>query len=318
MELPVDPRLTNFNAFTVTRLDAQAHVSRVPNDPVAPKTRRPPARTVRLTLGSKHHRDAPLVSCLMLTRDRPRQAQIAVRLYRRQTWPNRELVIIDSSADQALAEWVESAGDRTIRFIRHDDRGATLGELRNRSVAEAAGQYVCQWDDDDLHHPARIEAEIGALKATGSNACFLSRELIWFPKRSRIGISESRAQEGTLMCEKAVMPPYPALRRGEDSPVMEAILDGQPFVALDLPELYVYVVHGTNTWDDGHMERFWRQCSQRFEGEAYRALLRQISGVYPVREYHEAIAEQQAGQPSGEGNTAPDLPTTVARTGSAA
>jgi glycosyltransferase involved in cell wall biosynthesis len=37
----------------------------------------------------------PLVSCLMVTRDRPHLAERAVHCFARQTWQCRELVIID-------------------------------------------------------------------------------------------------------------------------------------------------------------------------------------------------------------------------------
>jgi hypothetical protein len=34
--------------------------------------------------------------------------------------------------------------------------GATLGTLRGLSLDVATGEIVCQWDDDDCHHPDRI------------------------------------------------------------------------------------------------------------------------------------------------------------------
>ena len=293
MELPLNPRLTTFNVFSVTRLEVPAFVSRLPNDPAPSAGRRPPLRTLKLNLGSKRDLDAPLVSCLMPTRNRFHQAQIAVRVYRRQTWPNKELIIVvDGGGDEPFVEWAASLNDPSIRVIRVDEN-ITLGELRNRSVVEAAGQYICQWDDDDMSHPARIEVQIKALKATRSKACLLARELLWFPRQARLAVTEFRAQEGTLLCEKAIMPPYPPLRRGEDTPAVAAILNAHPFVALDLPELYVRVAHGANTWDDAHMERFWRRATQRFEGDAYHRAVSQLAGACPLREYREGMIEQQ-------------------------
>ena len=51
------------------------------------------------------------------------------------------------------------------------------------------------------------------------------------------------------------MPPYADRARGEDTPVIRALLDEGRVVAIDQPGLYVYVYHGANTWDRGHFER---------------------------------------------------------------
>ena len=290
MESPLDSRLTDFDAFKETRLKAPAFVSGRPSDPAVPETRRPPSRRLRLTLGTKQDRDAPLVSCLMPTRGRFHLAKIAVGLFRRQTWPNKELVVVLHGGGNALADWIASLDDPTIRVSNADAR-MTLGELRNHSVAEARGHYICQWDDDDLSHPARIEAQMGALLATRSRACLFSRVILWFPRTPRLAFTEFHAFEGTLLCEKAAVPHFPALSLGEDTPTITEILKANPFVLLDVPELYVYVAHGSNTWRDAHMERFWQRATRRFEGETCRRATSQLSGVYPLGEYLDGMAQ---------------------------
>ncbi len=46
------------------------------------------------------------------------------------------------------------------------------------------------------------------------------------------------------------MPPYPELRRGEDTPVIQAM----QIVRLDAPHLYQYRFHGENTFDEAHWQ----------------------------------------------------------------
>lgn len=286
----VDARLIGFNALGAMRVTAPMHVSRGRIDPEAVRQWEPRRRMLIMNFGPKGDRNAPMVSCLMLTRDRVRQAKLAVRLYRRQTWLNRELVVIDSSVDGTFAEWIASLGDPSIRLIKVDRAAEiTLGELRNLSVAEARGAYICQWDDDDLHHPARIEAQMTALKAADARVCLLLRELVWFPSGARLAISRERGHEHSLICEKAILPPFPALPRGEDTPVMRALLASQPFTLLNLPELYVYVVHGSNTWGESHMDTIWRKSTRRFEGPAYGEMFYLLSRCYPLGDYIEAL-----------------------------
>ena len=65
------------------------------------------------------------------------------------------------------------------------------------------------------------------------------------------------------------MPAYPHLRRGEDTPVVEQIVREGRVVLLDLPELYIYVFHGSNTFESSHWEIHWNAASETYEDERY-------------------------------------------------
>ena len=52
----------------------------------------------------------PLISCLMLTRGRLVPTRFAIDCYRRQTWPNRELVIVCDDPDSELPDVRRDAG----------------------------------------------------------------------------------------------------------------------------------------------------------------------------------------------------------------
>src|SRR5689334_1924636 len=74
----------------------------------------------------------PLVSCLMVSRgDRP-AVEEAILGYQRQTYDNRELVIVTSAMDNLIEPLLAKLEDPSIRF--HLASPATLGELRNVSV----------------------------------------------------------------------------------------------------------------------------------------------------------------------------------------
>ena len=244
----------------------------------------------------------PLISCLMVTRGRGGERggllRFAIEGFARQTYPNRELVIVcDSPAlpqDDPLERAIREAGCPNIRLIRVVMGGQpgslTLGELRNIAVDQAAGRYVCQWDDDDLYDPCRLEMQQRVLAAAGAQACLLGRWMIWWPAENRLAVSCERDWEGSLLCEKAVMPRYPALRRGEDTPVVEQLRRSARVVRMDLPRLYTYVVHGGNTFTAPHFEAHWQTATARFDGGRCRAVLEEMGKRLPVEGYRRAVS----------------------------
>ena len=252
----------------------------------------------------------PLISCLMVTRGRRALLEFAIGCFARQTYPNRELVIVcDSPAlpqDDPLERAIRAAGCQNVRLIRVDaagrQGGATLGELRNIAVDHAAGRYVCQWDDDDLYDPCRLQMQQRVLAAAGAQACLLGRWMIWWPAEDRLAVSCERDWEGSLLCEKAVMPRYPALRRGEDTPVVEQLRRSARVVRMDLPRLYTYVVHGGNTFGPPHFEVHWQTATARFDGDRCRAVLEEMGKRLPMEAYRRAAlskAEDMGAVPAG-------------------
>ena len=206
-----------------------------------------------------------LVSCLMVTAARPTSARLAVECFQRQSYPNRELVIIDDGQTDDLADYVAGLGDERIRMVRLASTDKTLGELRNAAVANARGDLVCQWDDDDLSDPDRLWWQVGVLNDSGAEACFLERWTILWSDGPRIAIGTRRLWEGSMVARREVVVEYPALRRGEDSPVAEAIVSRGTVALLDLPELYIYLVHGNNTFDAAHFDAHWDAATVRVE-----------------------------------------------------
>lgn len=218
----------------------------------------------------------PMVSCLMVTKDRPALARHAVACFQRQTYPNRELIIVDDGASDTLDAWVRDLADPQIRHLRLPADDRPLGELRNAAVAAATGEYVAGWDDDDLSHPNRLALQVAAARALRADACFLERELMWWPRERRIAASCRRVWEGSMLCTRAGMPAYPAERRGEDTPVAFDVARRGRTVLLDAPFLYVYIFHGANTFEAAHWNTHWRAATEQYEGAAYDTLLAQL------------------------------------------
>ncbi|MEJ0015592.1 MAG: glycosyltransferase [Acetobacteraceae bacterium] len=185
--------------------------------------------------------------------------------YRRQTYPERELVIVTESES---ASDIEALRDTVRRFDRGDIRlvriapGQTLGAMRMASIAAARGDVICQWDDDDRSHPERLSRQWGRLRETGAEAVLLRDVVHYFPGHDRLYVTSWRAtpasgHPGTLMARIDAPLSYPTIgetaSRGEDLAVVLALNErGTLAVLADAPHLFVYVSHGRNTWADDH------------------------------------------------------------------
>lgn len=203
--------------------------------------------------------DQELVSCLCVTSHRTRLLARAVACFLRQTYQSRELIVVYGSADTETRDYLLALSEPSIRPVQVDDASEVpLGALRNRSIEASRGYYVATWDDDDWHAPGRLTAQINAIRESGKQGCLLSRILAYDGITDTAFVSNGRGWEGTLVAERAAMPSFPGIAKGEDTPVVKQMLAEGKLIPLDRPHLYVYTYHGANTWDRSNWERTLR------------------------------------------------------------
>ncbi len=75
-------------------------------------------------------------------------------LFERQTWPRRELLVIDDSPEPSPTLARLHRAD--VRYV-HLDRRLPVGTKRNIANELARGDVVCQWDDDDYYAEGYLE-----------------------------------------------------------------------------------------------------------------------------------------------------------------
>jgi UDP:flavonoid glycosyltransferase YjiC (YdhE family)/GT2 family glycosyltransferase len=234
-----------------------------------------PAQQHRIDLNTYTARGPlPRISCLMVTHGRAHLALRAIHCFRTQTYPNRELIIVDDDPDDRLARALPDINDPRIVHIRLPDEGRTLGDLRNVAVQHASGTFIAQWDDDDLSDPERLAIQMAAINTFHAEACMLQRHTLWWPERRRMAVSNRRAWEGSLLCARARLPRYPDLPKGEDTPVVEQIVRTARVALLDAPQLYTYVFHGENTHTTAHWDHLWRGATAIVAPDAYPDMVR--------------------------------------------
>lgn len=202
--------------------------------------------------------ELPLISCLCVSKFRAPLLRRSLACFFDQTWPHRELVLVYQSDDADTAAIVASLKhDARVRPVCIDaDDVPPLGTLRNRSVAEARGTFIAQWDDDDWHGPARLAMQLDAMRKHRAPACVLTRVTMYDALGRRSWASGDRTWECTLVAQRDAMPAFPDLQRGEDTPVVAALRDRRMLLGLEFPELYIYTFHGRNTWEFRHWEQY--------------------------------------------------------------
>ncbi|MES2529847.1 MAG: glycosyltransferase family A protein [Pseudomonadota bacterium] len=226
---------------------------------------------------------ADFVSCLCVTRHRVPLLRRAVDCFLAQTHAARELLIVCESDDEATRDFAVALDHPLIRVIVVPaEPKRSLGALRNLAIAAAPGPLVAQWDDDDWHSPARLEAQIAAMHEHGRPACVLYRWTLYDAVARRSYVSHERPWEGSLVARREAVPAYPEWVRGEDVPVIQAMLDAQQLVCLDAPELYVYIHHGANTWDSTHFTDGVFPASQPLPDAATRHIEEVLGVVQPL------------------------------------
>jgi glycosyltransferase involved in cell wall biosynthesis len=142
---------------------------------------------------SNHHinSDAPRVSAIIPTRDRPDLLAGAIRSAFRQTWRQLEVIVVVDGPDETTGEYLEAIHDPRLRVIYLPERRGG-SDARNAGVRAACGEWIAFLDDDDEWLPEKIERQMRAAHAMPD----------WFPVVSCRLIAQSPTTS-------RVLPPRP-------------------------------------------------------------------------------------------------------------
>lgn len=99
--------------------------------------------------------DLPLVTCILVfgVRERMKMARKAVQQFVDQTYPRKQLVIVNTTEQSVTTVPYYAIKERKV----HTGEKLTLGMMRNIGLDLADGDWVrpC-WDDDDYYHPFQL------------------------------------------------------------------------------------------------------------------------------------------------------------------
>lgn len=224
------------------------------------------------------------ISALMITgktESHRRLAELAVQCFLRQTYADKELVIINTAPTRP---WFRDR-HASVREIGLHQGNATLGDLRNRSYEEARGDLWLQWDDDDYHHPNRIAWQV-ANHRPGTCSILRRQYRLDLMSGSWGLVDASRWPRGGIVGTMLHEPTewrYPSIEKAEDTAFIQRYYDAGLVNPQDNPaELYVRTYHGGNTWDRGKIMRPAERKGHRQGDAAYVASVRELYQRQPA------------------------------------
>lgn len=204
--------------------------------------------------------EMPLVSCIMPTADRREFVPQAIRRFLRQDYPRAELLILDDGR-RPVGDCVPA--NNRIRYVRLEGKH-TIGAKRNLACAQASGELILHWDDDDWYPETRIRRQTRALLEARADVCGTGTLMFFEPSADRAweyhydGGGVKWVAGSTLMYRRGFWErhKFPDVQVGEDA---QFIWRGAAASVLDMRDrtLCVATVHAGNTSPKETGGTFW-------------------------------------------------------------
>jgi len=190
-----------------------------------------------------------------------------------QSWPDKELVVVETYHDEPSAFFQRIAReDPRLKYMaikRPVGEDLTVGAKRNLTILLASGQYCVNFDDDDLYADRYVERMVSEMKKRSLVALTLSGWHNFFEARGSAGYSEPNSWDPEDQDEMdeilygygfsyvhlrvmALFFPYPNLAFAEDAPFMLKLRQKMGRVGLmeDVEGLCLHIVHSTSSTPD--------------------------------------------------------------------
>ncbi len=217
-------------------------------------------------------RQMPLVSCVMPTADRPHFVPQAVAYFLRQTYPNRELIIVDDGIEP-IANLLPD--DPHIRIIRLEQK-MSIGAKLNLGFAQAKGQIFAKWDDDVWTAPWRLSYQAAAILKHKADICATENCLHYDLKTGKAWhsvrpIGTRRWVTGSTLCFSPAFwhrNPFPDISLGEDIRFVRNAPDAK-LLPLQATDFVIDIMHTNNTSPKNSASPRWHP----FPSEEIRVLM---------------------------------------------
>ena len=188
----------------------------------------------------------PLVSCVCPTGNRQSLIMMAIDCFLSQTYPNKELIVLDDGVSPTSVPCHPS-----IKYHRHVGPKLTTGAKRNLCNELAAGEVICNWDDDDWSHPSRVSVQVNHLVTSGKAFTGFG-QMYFHGNDSTFLMSNCGGGLGTAQCyTKAFWQshPYPSIQTTEDILFCQAAERLGECSVISGEGMMVARRHPSNSWD---------------------------------------------------------------------
>jgi glycosyltransferase involved in cell wall biosynthesis len=200
---------------------------------------------------------APLVSCIMPTRNRGVFVGQSISYFLRQDYKNKELIIVDDGIED-VADLVPS--DAPITYIGLDER-ATVGHKRNLAVQNSKGEIIAHWDDDDWYADDRLSYQAQTLLNCDAEICGLDTGFFYDMRQNRFWSCTPALHKKMFFADvhgRSILyfkklweryGHYPDVSLGEDAFLLKKALEKKAkIVKVENDGKLIYIRHTTNAW----------------------------------------------------------------------
>lgn len=197
----------------------------------------------------------PFLSVITPTYNRSKYFAAALDCYLTQTYPlnRREWIILDDGTEQLDEILAKAPAEARIKLIKLTER-LTIGAKRNRLNAEATGDIIVCWDDDDYYPPERLShiaqsfLQNPRIDLAGSSTMYIyfqDDQSIW--QTGPFGPTHATA--GTLAYRKRYATAHKydeTVRFAEETSFLESYR--WPMIQLDPRKSILCIAHAANTY----------------------------------------------------------------------
>lgn len=189
---------------------------------------------------AKQEDEYPLVSAIMLAGRMPiTDILAAIECFRAQTYPYRELIVLNNAKSQFDASELNIRAEKDI-FLIDTPADLNAGMARNYGIKAANGRILAQFDADYWHDPKRLEAQVATLAENDSHICVLSETLLYsyVSGRAATYTNAKEAVLGTMVFIRPANIDYPPVTKHEEFGILDRMVKaGMKPIAMSKPEL---------------------------------------------------------------------------------
>jgi len=232
----------------------------------------------------------PLISCVLVTRDRPGFFRQALRCFGAQDYPAKELVVVDDGDTPVGAMCDGVAGVTYVRLPKPTPTGTKL----NLGIETARGDILQKLDDDDYYAPRFLStaaARLARARTPDALVCWCCFAVL-IAGDPKLYFSGHGWKTGGTLCFRRALWRRHRFRDLYASSDTWFIRDNDPPIArVCAPDQYLVVRHGANTWTRiaGHesTESYFRQrphagSLKRLVGRANAAFYQALAAGAPI------------------------------------
>lgn len=184
--------------------------------------------------------DYPLVSAIMLAgRTSLPDVLSAIDCFRKQTYPYKELIIVNNAKTQFDAASLNIQAEKDVFLVDTPFHLAT-GMARNYGIAAANGRILAQFDPNYWYAPNRLESQVATLAGNEAQIIVLASTLAYSfgSGRATYNQNDKQAVLSTMLCVRPSGIDYPNVDRQEELGFLERMQQaGARLISMPAPEL---------------------------------------------------------------------------------